>query len=86
MVIEKGKRIGIKVLEVLELESLWLHAPLPDKNAGGTKGKVGVDTFEDLLGSQGFTFSSGKDSGPKTMAQMKKVELAKTMDPEKLKV
>ncbi|XP_070000892.1 cyclin-G-associated kinase isoform X1 [Penaeus vannamei] len=56
------------------------------KNAGASKGKVGADTFEDLLGSQGFTFSSGKDSGPKTMAQMKKVELAKTMDPEKLKV
>lgn len=57
------------------------------KNIGGTpKGRVGEDAFGDLLGSQGFSFSSGKDSGPRTMAEMKKVELAKSMDPEKLKV
>nr|XP_053649196.1 cyclin-G-associated kinase-like [Cherax quadricarinatus] len=57
------------------------------KNVGGTpKGRVGEDAFGDLLGSQGFSFSSGKDSGPRTMAEMKKVELAKSMDPEKLKV
>ncbi|KAK4294346.1 hypothetical protein Pmani_033019 [Petrolisthes manimaculis] len=55
-------------------------------NKGGGKGKSGEDVFEDLLGSQGFSFSSGKDAGPRTMAQMKKVELAKSMDPEKLKV
>lgn len=53
---------------------------------GGAKGKAGEDVFEDLLGSQGFSFSSGKDAGPRTMAEMKKVELAKNMDPEKLKV
>lgn len=58
---------------------------IPDKG-GGAKGKAGEDVFEDLLGSQGFSFSSGKDSGPRTMAEMKKVELAKNMDPEKLKV
>ena len=47
---------------------------------------MGEDAFGDLLGSQGFSFSSGKDAGPRTMAQMKKVEMAKNMDPEKLKV
>ncbi|XP_045108422.1 cyclin-G-associated kinase-like isoform X2 [Portunus trituberculatus] len=58
-----------------------------NKNSGGAgKGRVGEDAFGDLLGSQGFSFSSGKDAGPRTMAQMKKVEMAKNMDPEKLKV
>ncbi|XP_071513267.1 cyclin-G-associated kinase-like isoform X2 [Panulirus ornatus] len=57
------------------------------KNVGGTpKGKVVEDAFGDLLGSQGFSFSSGKDAGPRTMAQMKKAEMAKSMDPQKLKV
>ncbi|XP_011309991.1 cyclin-G-associated kinase [Fopius arisanus] len=47
------------------------------------------DAFEDLLGSQGYNFFSSrkadKDS-PKTINQMRKVEQAKTMDPERLKV
>lgn len=47
------------------------------------------DAFEDLLGSQGYNFFSSrkaeKDS-PKTINQMRKVEQAKTMDPDKLKV
>lgn len=47
------------------------------------------DAFEDLLGSQGYNFFSSrkaeKDS-PKTINQMRKVEAAKTMDPDRLKV
>ena len=45
------------------------------------------DAFEDLLGSQGYSFArkSEKDS-PKTINQMRKVEAAKTMDPDKMKV
>ncbi|XP_068220861.1 cyclin-G-associated kinase isoform X2 [Palaemon carinicauda] len=54
--------------------------------ANASSKKFGEDAFGDLLGSQGFSFTSGKDSGPKTMAEMKKVELVKVMDPEKLKV
>lgn len=46
------------------------------------------DAFEDLLGSQGYNFISRKaeKEGPKTINEMRKVEAAKTMDPEKLKV
>ncbi|KAB7505493.1 Cyclin-G-associated kinase [Armadillidium nasatum] len=44
------------------------------------------DLFGNLLGSQGFNFSSSKDSGPKTLGAMKKQEMAKSMDPEKLKI
>ncbi|XP_008549661.1 cyclin-G-associated kinase [Microplitis demolitor] len=47
------------------------------------------DAFEDLLGSQGYNFFSSrkadKDS-PKTINEMRKVEAAKTMDPDRLKV
>lgn len=49
--------------------------------------KPATATFEDLLGSQGFTFTSAKDnSAPKTMAQMKQAEMVKTMDPDRRKV
>ncbi|XP_054269563.1 cyclin-G-associated kinase-like isoform X1 [Macrosteles quadrilineatus] len=49
-------------------------------------GKKAGDVFGDLLGSQGYEFSSKKDSGPRTINEMRKTELAKEMDPEKLKV
>ncbi|XP_046667286.1 cyclin-G-associated kinase isoform X2 [Homalodisca vitripennis] len=49
-------------------------------------GKKAGDVFGDLLGSQGYEFSSKKDSGPRTINQMRKTELAKEMDPDKLKV
>ncbi|XP_066598414.1 cyclin-G-associated kinase [Prorops nasuta] len=52
------------------------------------KAKPG-DAFEDLLGSQGYNFFSSrkaeKDS-PKTINQMRKVEAAKTMDPDRMKI
>lgn len=49
--------------------------------------KVAGDMFGDLLGTQGFDFSSSKkDSGPRTINAMRKEEMAKDMDPDKLKV
>ncbi|XP_047343773.1 cyclin-G-associated kinase isoform X1 [Vespa velutina] len=61
-----------------------------DINAFSNKStKTSGDAFEDLLGSQGYNFFSSrkaeKDS-PKTINQMRKVEAAKTMDPDRLKV
>lgn len=41
--------------------------------------------FTDLLGTQGF-MSSKKDSGPRTINAMRKEEMAKDMDPDKMKV
>lgn len=53
------------------------------------KEKTSGDAFEDLLGSQGYNFFSSrkadKDS-PKTINQMRKVEAAKTMDPDRMKI
>lgn len=49
-----------------------------------SKPKVSAD-FEDLLSGQGFNAHKDK-KGPKTIAEMRKEEMAKEMDPEKLKV
>lgn len=44
-----------------------------------------ADIFGDILGQQGYSF--GKiNQGPRSINEMRKVELAQTMDPEKLKV
>lgn len=51
------------------------------------KSKSGQDIFGDLLGSQGYSFTSSKSSsGPRTINEMRKEEMVKEMDPDKLKV
>ncbi|GFN87115.1 cyclin-g-associated kinase-like, partial [Plakobranchus ocellatus] len=55
----------------------------PKKNNTATpKPKVTADTFNDLLGDHKFT----KKEEPKTLKDMKKVQMAEEMDPDKLKV
>uniref|UniRef100_A0A452HJJ6 Auxilin n=1 Tax=Gopherus agassizii TaxID=38772 RepID=A0A452HJJ6_9SAUR len=49
-----------------------------------SKPKVSAD-FEDLLSGQGFNAHKDK-KGPRTIAEMRKEEMAKDMDPEKLKI
>lgn len=44
------------------------------------------DIFGDLLGSQGYQFAAKKENMPKTINDMRKVELARDMDPDKLKI
>lgn len=44
-----------------------------------------MDVFGDLLGSQGYDFAK-RDTGPKTMNAMRKEEMVKEMDPDKLKI
>ena len=51
----------------------------------GPKPRATDANFDDLLSGQGFTGSKEK-KGPKTIAEMRKEEMAKEMDPEKLKV
>lgn len=51
----------------------------------GAKPKATDANFDDLLSGQGFTGCKEK-KGPKTIAEMRKEEMAKEMDPEKLKV
>ncbi|KAK4875159.1 hypothetical protein RN001_011581 [Aquatica leii] len=44
------------------------------------------DVFGDLLGSQGYEFANKKDNFPRTINEMRKEELAKDMDPDKLMI
>jgi cyclin G-associated kinase len=48
------------------------------------KGKP-ADIFGDILGQQGYSFGK-TPQGPRSINEMRKVEMAQTMDPEKLKV
>ncbi|KAJ8277921.1 hypothetical protein GJAV_G00081680 [Gymnothorax javanicus] len=58
---------------------------LSGKQIYGTKPKMADANFDDLLSGQGF--AGGKEKkGPKTIAEMRKEEMAKEMDPEKLKI
>lgn len=51
----------------------------------GPKQKVKVDDFEDLLSTQGFA-SRPDRKGPRTIAEMRRQELTKDIDPLKLQV
>ncbi|XP_026574319.1 putative tyrosine-protein phosphatase auxilin [Pseudonaja textilis] len=53
-------------------------------NLADSKPKLSAD-FEDLLSGQGFNAHRDK-KGPRTIAEMRKEEMAKEMDPEKLKI
>ncbi|VVC92334.1 unnamed protein product, partial [Leptidea sinapis] len=55
------------------------------KNQPEEKTKNPMDVFGDLLGSQGYEFAK-RDTGPKTMNAMRKEEMVREMDPEKLKI
>ncbi|GBM11803.1 Cyclin-G-associated kinase [Araneus ventricosus] len=57
-----------------------------NKAGGAPKPKLDDDQFTDLLGNQGFTGFTKKNEGPKTIAEMRREELAKEMDPERLKI
>ncbi|XP_076871061.1 auxilin isoform X2 [Brachyhypopomus gauderio] len=51
----------------------------------GPKPRASDANFDDLLSGQGFLGSKDR-KGPKTIAEMRKEEMAKEMDPEKLKI
>uniref|UniRef100_A0A1L8DMS9 Cyclin-G-associated kinase n=1 Tax=Nyssomyia neivai TaxID=330878 RepID=A0A1L8DMS9_9DIPT len=60
------------------------HFAEPAPNAT-TKGPAG-DIFADILGSQGYTFGSKNSQGPRSINEMRKEEITKDMDPDKLKI
>ncbi|XP_068176574.1 auxilin isoform X3 [Antennarius striatus] len=51
----------------------------------GSKPKASDVNFDDLLSGQGFAGTKEK-KGPRTIAEMRKEEMAKEMDPEKIKI
>ncbi|XP_013177988.1 PREDICTED: cyclin-G-associated kinase isoform X2 [Papilio xuthus] len=56
------------------------------KTPAEDKCKKSTDIFGELLGSQGYDFATKRDTGPKTINAMRKEEMVKEMDPEKLKI
>lgn len=54
-------------------------------NPGGGGGGVG-DIFADILGQQGYNFATKPQGGPRSINEMRKEELVKDMDPDKLKI
>ncbi|XP_061739686.1 putative tyrosine-protein phosphatase auxilin isoform X3 [Nerophis ophidion] len=52
---------------------------------GPNKPKASDTNFDDLLSGQGFAGAKDK-KGPRTIAEMRKEEMAKEMDPEKIKI
>lgn len=62
------------------------HFQEPQQAQGGAPKSKSTDIFGDILGSQGYSFGSKTNDGPKTINAMRKVELTQTMDPERLKV
>uniref|UniRef100_A0AAG5CTP3 Cyclin-G-associated kinase n=1 Tax=Anopheles atroparvus TaxID=41427 RepID=A0AAG5CTP3_ANOAO len=53
---------------------------------GGVGGGRSGDIFGDILGQQGYSFGSTKNQGPRTMNDMRKEELVKEMDPDRVKL
>lgn len=58
-------------------------------NISGTSGggvAPGGDIFADILGQQGYNFASKPSSGTRTINAMRKEEMVRDMDPDKLKI
>lgn len=53
---------------------------------GPATSSVGGDIFADILGQQGYNFATKPQAGPRSINEMRKEELIKDMDPDKLKI
>lgn len=52
----------------------------------GSTAAGGGDIFADILGQQGYSFASKPNQGPRSINEMRKGELVRDMDPDKLKI
>lgn len=57
-----------------------------EPSAGGGAKTKSADIFGDILGSQGYSFGGKMNMGPRTINDMRKEEIARDMDPERLKI
>nr|CAD7257021.1 unnamed protein product [Timema shepardi] len=65
------------------------QAKSPNETTRADYNRVHFDTAmggKQEPGSQGYQFASKKESGPRTINEMRKEDIAKDMDPEKLKI
>lgn len=54
--------------------------------SAGCAGSAGTDIFADILGQQGYNFATKPQGGPRSINEMRKEELVKDMDPDKLRI
>lgn len=54
--------------------------------AAGGASTMGGDIFGDILGSQGYSFASRPANSTRSINEMRKEEMVKEMDPEKIKI
>lgn len=54
--------------------------------SGVAGGAPGGDIFADILGQQGYNFASKPSTGTRSINAMRKEELVRDMDPDKLKI
>ncbi|GAB0091933.1 cyclin-G-associated kinase [Sergentomyia squamirostris] len=66
--------------------SHFTEATPPNANNQKAGKAPGGDIFADILGSQGYSFGSKNSQGPRSINEMRKEELVKDMDPDKLKI
>ncbi|XP_054731167.1 cyclin-G-associated kinase [Anastrepha obliqua] len=59
--------------------------PKSGQNTGAQANK-NADIFADILGEQGYNFGSKMHQGPRSINEMRKEDLIKEMDPEKVKI
>lgn len=69
------------------------HFDTKPKQNGGANGAAppaaasgGADIFADILGQQGYNFATKPQGGPRSINEMRKEELVKDMDPDKLRI
>lgn len=55
-------------------------------SAGPAGAAGGGDIFADILGQQGYSFAAKPNQGPRSINEMRKEEMVKDMDPDKLKI
>lgn len=57
----------------------------PKQNGAGSTANSG-DIFADILGQQGYNFATKPQNTPRSINEMRKEELVKDMDPDKLRI
>lgn len=58
----------------------------PPKSTSNAQQSKSSDIFADILGEQGYKFTSKTQHGPRSINEMRKEDLIKDMDPKKVKI
>ncbi|XP_073818394.1 cyclin-G-associated kinase [Musca autumnalis] len=62
------------------------HFEQPKSSSGTSQQSKSSDIFADILGEQGYKFTSKANQGPRSINEMRKEDLIKDMDPKKVMI